>query len=420
MNFKHKIIKLIWSDIFDKLDKISNKAVSSALKNPLKTKYDKRHSCSMLSDCSQSLLLDSDLFHKVGLRICPMDVINILFRCKMFLASATEDEYWQRVWSNSWDTEYWFAIPRNRKGSDVDDLIDEYLNRLEWMQSKRTLLIELTSYYGENKEIKKALDDIIIEIWSTSFGVYDNVAQAIWKLFIWYTVYGSEKYSMMFASAQLRVFINMLQIAGFIYSDETEFWCEWVDITGPKRPFFLNEWYKWHIDIWIDNLEPWQKGPDWCMWRSFWYRWVSKLRLTNWVTENIHKFMGKYINILKASENPWYEDSVKDIAPVLDMLSSATKAIDYGVKSLLLCCCLEHLFVPKWEIYNQKKYIIWALTSVKADLCEWYEKCLYKIRCDYAHKWFIKRSDATLIVHGSFENIMSLLNVKLMNKRFFK
>lgn len=50
--------------------------------------------------------------------------------------------------------------------------------------------------------------------------------------------------------------------------------------------------------------------------------------------------------IFESVTNPWSAKSIDDVAPPLDILSSATQILDLGAKILLIYCCLEHLFVP--------------------------------------------------------------------------
>jgi hypothetical protein len=68
--------------------------------------------------------------------------------------------------------------------------------------------------------------------------------------------------------------------------------------------------------------------------------------------------MKKYKNILDVAKNPRCSEYIKDVSPILDILSSATQTIDLGTKILLINCCLETLFIPEDTHNNHQKYII--------------------------------------------------------------
>ena len=80
------------------------------------------------------------------------------------------------------------------------------------------------------------------------------------------------------------------------------------------------------------------------------------------------------------------------VAPVLDILNSATQNTDLGAKILLVYCCLEHMLVPKNIRADNKKYIVGGINALKPDLLDWFNR-LYELRCDYAHKGFIIRDE---------------------------
>ena len=127
----------------------------------------------------------------------------------------------------------------------------------------------------------------------------------------------------------------------------------------------------------------------------------------------IKKFMLDHRAIFDHLKNPWNATNTGDVAPTLDILSSATQIPDLGAKILLIYCCLEHLFVPEQAGAENKKYIIGGLKALKPKLAPWFDS-LYLQRCEYAHKGFVLRTDATwMLISDSMSNVMSLLAAKL-------
>jgi len=119
--------------------------------------------------------------------------------------------------------------------------------------------------------------------------------------------------------------------------------------------------------------------------------------------------------IFDSLKNPWSKQCLNDVAPTLDILSSATQIPDLGVKVLLLYCCLEHLFVPKNIRADNKKYIVGGINALRSDLLTWFDR-LYGLRCTYAHKGFIQIDEKVLgIITESMRNVIKLLVAKLSN-----
>jgi hypothetical protein len=127
----------------------------------------------------------------------------------------------------------------------------------------------------------------------------------------------------------------------------------------------------------------------------------------------VKRFMLDHRAIFDHLKNPWNATNTGDVAPTLDILSSATQIPDLGAKILLIYCCLEHLFVPEQAGAENKKYIIGGLKALKPQLSSWFDK-LYQQRCEYAHKGFVLRTDETWkLISDSMTNVMSLLVAKL-------
>ena len=127
----------------------------------------------------------------------------------------------------------------------------------------------------------------------------------------------------------------------------------------------------------------------------------------------IKQFMLDQKSIFEHLKNPWSDRSTKELAPVLDILSSAVQIPDLGAKLLLIYCGLEHLFVPSQAGAENSKYIVGGLKALKPQLTAWFKE-LYNQRCEYAHKGFVLRTDRTLaLIRDSVINVMTLLATKL-------
>ena len=162
-----------------------------------------------------------------------------------------------------------------------------------------------------------------------------------------------------------------------------------------------------------DTKKPWERIPDGCLFLSFGYRGLTKLFLDSRTFGGIKKFYMENNIILDKLNNPWTKTCIEDIAPALEILSSATQTPDLGAKILQIYCCLEHLFVPKNVRKDNVKYIIGAINALRPDLGNWFER-LYQVRCDYAHNGFVQRDDKTLsLVFESVQNTVTLLTAKL-------
>lgn len=204
----------------------------------------------------------------------------------------------------------------------------------------------------------------------------------------------------------------MLRIACFINPGQIEFSLD-AKMEPPTFPVFLGRLaqgaYQWQED----KKESWEKLPDGSLFRSWGFRGLSNMWLDQRNSPAIKQFMLDQKRIFVHLRNPWSDKSARDVAPVLDILSSATQIPDLGAKLLLIYCCLEHLFVPSQAGAENSKYIIGGLNALKPGLARWFQD-LYNQRCEYAHKGFALRTDRTLaLIRDSMKNVMALLAAKL-------
>jgi hypothetical protein len=211
----------------------------------------------------------------------------------------------------------------------------------------------------------------------------------------------------------LRTFLNLLRIGGYIHPGQIGFGHSDVEMIAPTFPVFLGDHssgtYKWDED----KQESWAKIPDGCLFQSFGYRGLSKAWFDKRTLPRLEKFLQSQKRLFECLKNPWNEGNLRDVAPTLDILSSATQIPDVGAKILLIYCCLEHLFVPKNAKTDNRKYIVGGMNALAPQLLGWFNQ-LYDLRCDYAHKGFVLRNDGTMsLIMESMKNVMTLLTAKL-------
>ncbi|MCF7841202.1 MAG: hypothetical protein K9N22_10535 [Candidatus Marinimicrobia bacterium] len=437
MDFLSRIKKTIGPAVYYKLEKIADIEVSLALNFSLKDTegndnyYRPRF---LIPD----LLAECELFERCQLNISPVDVVNILFKCKLLFACNSEPEYRIRAGNGSFVDEVHFLIPWDKKVLSPEAVRHEYFERLNAFIIERTLLVEISSFHNDFHELQSFFDKIFQNL-RFPFKAFINESQLVElrkkydpKLITYsvddakrffnapsiaFTTSGSSQYSFWYASAWLRTFLSLLKISGFIHPGQIEFTNSEIDAMVPTFPTFLGTNAKGGYCWDEDKKEPWEKFPDGCLWRSHGYRTITKIWLDNRNFNAISKHLISYKSIFEIITNPWNKRYLSDIAPTLDILCSATHIQELGAKILLIYCCLEHLFVPLNVRSGNKKYILGGIHALNSEFIEWFDR-LYKLRCDYAHKGFVKREDKTLkLVFESISNILELLKLKINSNR---
>jgi hypothetical protein len=434
MSFLQTIKTKIGEVTYSRLETAAEKEVALAKQMPLLDKYSQK------AYYSQRFLLGEFLdvceyFQKVGLTILPTNVVNIIFRCKLLFASESEDEYAQRFGvvfplGGSAPIVRW-----SERIEGLDVLIDRHISRLETEICERTLVASIEEFntIQGGTAPQDFFDQLFVKLGfpflsffegdqlvekhrqvEHGFPTYDLV---IAKRFfsapsMGFTTSGSREYCFWHSCIWLRTFLNLLRIANYIYPGQRDFGWE-VQMRAPTYPVFLGE-HTLGMHVWEgDRRESWAKMPDGCLFRSFGYRGLSKAWLDLRSFPGIETFMLEYKEVLSTLKSSWSTRSVNDVAPTLDILSSATQIPDLGAKILLVYCCLEHLFVPKNAYTENKKYIIGGMNALAPRLIPWFDR-LYDLRCAYAHKGFVLRDDKTMsLVADSMRNVMTLLGAKL-------
>lgn len=435
MSFRDAVKLKIGAECFARIEQEANREVTLALQMPLKDKYDTKQFY------QPRLLLaefqgDYGRFESAGLKILPGDIADVLFRCKLLRAVKNENEYQQRsghsgIFGNRSVSPNW-----GDRTTPLDDVENNYVSVLEHDIQERTLLTHISSFNTSPAEVAQQqgfFEDLFAALVlpfvsfldgehltekhkqiEPGLRSYDPVATK--RFFsapsLGYTVSGSRNYCLWHGTAWLRTFLNMLRIAGFIHPGQKEFTLG-PQMEPPTYPVFLGLHAEGSYQWTEDKKESWQKFPDGCLFRSFGFRGLSNMWLDHRNFAGIKKFMLDHKQIFRNLKHPWNETNINDVAPILDVLSSATQIPDLGAKILLIHCCLEHLFVPGNTGAENKKYIIGGLKALRPQLSTWFES-LYHERCEYAHKGFVLRTDGTLaLITDSIRNVMSILVAKL-------
>lgn len=319
--------------------------------------------------------------------------------------------------------------------SSLDMVEDRYVSGLETDIQERMLLSPINSLNSDPRSVERqqqffddlfrALDVPFVGFLETHLiekhkqyerGLLTYELDAAKSFFsapsLGYTIVGTHNYCFWCGTVWLRTFLHMLRIGGFIYPGQIEFSLS-AKMMPPTYPVFLGMHatgcYQWHED----KKEPWGKLPDGSLFCSWGFRGISNMWLDMRNVERIMQFMLDHKRIFEQLENPWSDRCTKEVAPILDILSSATQVPDLGAKLLLIYCCLEHLFVPAQAGAENSKYIIGGLNALKPGLRPWFYG-LYEQRNQYAHKGFVLRNERTLaLIINSVKNVMTLLVAKL-------
>jgi hypothetical protein len=433
MSLRDAIKARVGVETYLRLEKAANDEVALATQMPLVDKYQQQKFYTPRPLLGE-LLPECESFEQVGLKISPIDVVNVLFRCKILFACATEKEYRQR--RGGFPALDDFGIGWGERVEGDDALIEKYMARLEGQIKERTLLTHLSSFTASSPALTGPQDffdglfaklgygfvcfidegRIIAEYERLEPGLrsYER-ADAEWFFSapsIGFTVSGSRNYCFWHSSMWLRTFLNLLRIASYIHPGQRGFGWD-VKMRGPTHPVFLGDRTQGAL-LWNqDRKQSWEKIPDGCLFLSFGYRGLSDMWLDQRTFPGIREFMLDHKQILENLKNPWNQRSIRDVAPALDILSSATQIPDSGAKILLIYCCLEHLFVPRNAYTENKKYIVGGMNALGPDLLPWFDR-LYNLRCAYAHKGFVLSDDETIgLIADSMKNVMKLLVAKL-------
>jgi hypothetical protein len=434
MSFHNFLKTKIGVDLYERLESAAEKEVAVIMRKPLEDENgkDNFYTPPFLLD---EFLSEWERFEKSGLGILPVDVLSTLFRCKLLFAVKSQREFGQRG-GGGWSGSFAVSLRWEDRANGIEAVIDQYIEGLQGEIETRTLLAGITCFAssasdGERQQLFfedlfgslnlpfvcfLAVPSLIEKHKQLRPSLVSYEQKAAEEFFnapsFGYTVSGTRNYCLWNGSMWLRSFLNMLRIGGYIHPGQRDFGTG-ITIEPPTFPVFLGEYSIGSFQWKEDSKEARRKHPDGCLYRSFGFRGLSKMRLDDRSFGGIKKFVLEHKGILEHLKNPGSQKNLQDVAPTLDILSSATQAQDLGTKILLVYCCLEHLFVPEKARNSKSKYIIGGLNALNRQLVPWFEE-LYKQRNDYAHKGFVLTNDKTRsLVHESMKNVMALLCLKL-------
>jgi hypothetical protein len=312
---KAQIKQKIGEEVFSRLDKEADTEVGLALQMPLVDQYRKEkwyYQRYLIPD----LLEECELFEKLELKFSPMDIINVLFRCKLAFAVQTENDYYRRIPGHSYVDEYSFLIKWAEKANGIDSVIDQYLERMQDFISDKTLLAEISQFNYKSVDPNASPTEFFEQLFkklSLPFVVFfdDDILLTKYKIAdphsrshllpdakkyflspsIGFTSSGTSMYVQLYASAWLRTFLNMLRIGGFIYKPQIDFGWPEIGFSPPTTPVFLGS-HSYGVWSWNEDAKmPWQKSPDGCLFLSFGYRGLSNMWLDARAYGGIEKFM---------------------------------------------------------------------------------------------------------------------------------
>lgn len=434
MSFLETIKARVGVGTYDRLEGQAEKEVRLAMSMPLKDQYHQENYYKQRFLLGE-LRTDFEAFENAGLKILPTDLVSVLFKCKLLFASQSEQEYRQRGGGRYFFDDRFSGVRWTERSERVDVLVERHVSQLETAICERTLVTTVNSItsLGEDSNVQQPFDDMFADLRLPFVGFFDDSRiiekHREWepglrdydlreaKLFfcapsIGFTASGSRDYCFWRSIACLRTFLNLLRIAGYMFPGQRDIDTD-VQMYPPRFPVFLGERaqgvYKWDE---FKN-ESWAKIPDGSLFRSFGFRGFARIWLDRRSFPQIRSFLVNQKQVFGSLKNPWSSRSMEDVAPTLDILSSATQIPDFGAKILLIYCCLEHLFVPKQVDSDHKKYIIGGMNALTPHLLPWFHR-LYRLRCSYAHKGFVPYDDGTmLLVADSMKNAMAILDAKL-------
>jgi hypothetical protein len=437
MTFMGTIKATLRPDGYERIEGEAQQEVALAMQMQLKDDFgqDRYYSPRLLLREFES---ESERFRKAKLPVLPADILRALFRCKLLRAVKDEKEFQQRMGIPSLFENRALFPHWADKATPLADSEDRCVSVLQTDIRERTLVTHVSSLHSPSRgggvacSHQEFFDDLVrtlqvpivsfmdedltakhrhLEPGLPSYGP-DKAKNFFSAPSLGSTIQGTEGYCFWYGTVWLRTFLNMLRIAGFIYPGQREFTLD-AKMEPPTFPVFL-ERHAQGMYQWKEDEKPsWKKLADGCLFRSWGFRGFSNMWIDRRNIQQIKQFMLDHKSIFENLENPWNDTSTKDVAPILDILSSATQIPDLGAKILLIYCCLEHMFVPSNIGTENKKYIQGGLNALRPQLNVWLND-LYEKRCDYAHKGFVLRTDKTLtLITDSIKNVMSLLIAKL-------
>ncbi|MDB5265272.1 MAG: hypothetical protein JWN64_843 [Parcubacteria group bacterium] len=427
----------VGEETFIRLEAVAETEVALAMQMPLLDKWGKEKYYQRRALLTELLSLFQE-FEEKDLKIAPLDIVTICFKAKLLKACQTDHEFAQRAGGSDLFAERAFVFSWSEKSEKIEDIIEKHLLALEGSIIKRALVVEISDLRDfETEKTRSEFFDGFFGKFDPSYRAYvdfdqekrhakfnktftdlypgagaDSIRHC--PLAFSYETEGSWTYVYFVGTARLRAFLNVLRVAAFLYPAQVDFGTGKVQIMAPSSPYMLRPeamggGYSWEED----EKKPWEKIPDGVLFLSFGYRGIVPMFLDGRNLGGVEKVFNESKVIFEHLKNPWTSPCISDIAPTLDILSSATQIPDLGAKILQIYCCLEHLFVPKGITKDMTKYIIGAINVLKPELKPWFDD-LYKLRNNYAHRGYVQRTETTRsMTSTSVHNVLTLLVAKL-------
>ena len=278
----------IGESAYSHIEKEAEKEVALAMQMPLldeihRARYYKPRA--MLGE----FLGELESFEKVGLKISPMDLMTLLFKCKLLPAANSQEEFGQRcggLFPPLVDPA--LVVRSSEKGDKVDVLVDKHLTQLEASVRERILVTPVNSFQALSGDSNhQASFEKLFEGLGAPFVCYfegphlvekhkqfepgriayglDDAKDFFCASSIGFRCVGSRDYCFWYSTTWLRTLLNLLRIGSYIHPGQVDFGLQGVQMSAPTFPVFVGEhakgFYKWDED----KSQSWAKIPDGCL-----------------------------------------------------------------------------------------------------------------------------------------------------------
>nr|WP_320000135.1 hypothetical protein [uncultured Draconibacterium sp.] len=300
--------KILGSDLYHRLDKVADSAFSKdfKFKQPLGQEHIEELLPELVEECYS--------FEIMTLKYSPIDIVNILYKCKLLKSSETEEKY-KKQQMFSLNNEFDFYVPWNRKKENLNTLIDYYFERLLSLLKDNTLIIEINSFKGNTNSIQTFFDNLFSSLDKRFKAYISNNSTGTKKTnaSIGFKVYGSMCYSRWYANAWLKSFMSILKIGGFLYSSQVNYGWDYAEQPISTYPVFLGTSTSGCFVYNEDTKKPLVKIPDGCLCHSFGNRSITNMWFDIKTFKKVKGFILENKSIFEFHINPWNKTLRTDI-----------------------------------------------------------------------------------------------------------
>jgi len=285
MSFLDTIKAKVGKASYGHIENEAEKEVALAMKMPLKDQYHQEQYYTPRFLLGE-LLGEFESFEKAGLKVTPIDLVTILFKCKLLFACKTEHEFGQRgggLFPGLVDSAW--IVRWSEKKEKVHVLIERHIEQLEKEISKRILVAPVSSFtalagdmqpqaFFEKLFVDAGLPFVcffegehIVELhkqFERGLTQYDrHQAAAFFSApSIGFQSSGSRNYCFWHSTVWLRTFLNLLRIGGYMHPGQIELGMYDIKMTGPTFPVFVGDHSGGALRWDEDKRESWAKIPD--------------------------------------------------------------------------------------------------------------------------------------------------------------